>query len=397
MAQPSRRIAETPASATVRIADLAATLRRAGVDVVDFSAGRAAEHTPRYVAEAAAKALLDGDTHQTMARGKPEYRAACARKLARENGIDADPETEIIASMGCKQGLTLALLAVLDPGDEVIVEDPCFVSYQPTIRFCGGHARAVPLRAENRFRWRADELEAAITPRTRAILFCSPHNPTGVVHGMEELDVIADIARRHDLFVISDEIYERLTWGEHRHICIASLPGMRERSITLMGLTKSFSMGGWRIGFVFAPPPIISAVTTLQAHLMTCAGSFTQTGAATALGDAPAPEVRTLWRDWEQRVNYMTAALDALPNISCAMPEGGFYGWAYIRALGEDSVSLAERILRDHHVATVPGAAFGEHGDGYLRITCVRSWEDLRKGVSRLEEALAASPSALAG
>jgi len=384
----SQRILETLASATVLIADTAAELRRQGVDVIDFSAGRASEYTPAYITRFASQAMLDGDTHQTMAQGKPEFRAACARKLARENNINADPERNIIATLGCKQGLTLALLATLNPGDEVIVEDPCFVSYQPTIRFCGGTPVSVPLRRDNNFRWTRDELEAAVTPRTRAILFCSPHNPTGTVHTEADLDLIAEVANRHDLFVIADEIYERVSWGKRAHTSIATRPRMSERAIGLMGLTKSFAMGGWRIGFAYSSPHVIKAMVTLQQHLMTCAGAFTQTGASAALRDAPPPEVTSLWEDWERRCAFVVAELNRLPGVSCLMPEGGFYAWIDISKRGEPSVASAERLLTEHHVTLVPGAAFGAHGEGYLRMTCVKSWDDLHKGLERIKQGL---------
>ena len=384
----SKRVLENPPSATVLIADIAAGMSRQGIDIIDFSAGRAAEHSPYYVNQEAAQALLSGDTHQTMAQGKPEYREACARKLARENGIVADPEKSIIATLGCKQGLTLALMAVVDPGDEVIVEDPCFVSYQPTICFCGGIPVPVPLRRENHFRWQRDELEAAITDRTKAILFCSPHNPTGTVHTEADLDLISEIASKHDLTVISDEIYERVTWGDRRHICIATRPHMKERSITMMGLTKTFSMGGWRIGFIYAPESIISGMVTLQQHLMTCAGSFTQTGATKALSEEPPSEIKELWKDWERRCQLVVSELNRIPNISCDPPEGGFYAWIDITGTGETSEQLAERLLREYHIALVPGPAFGATGEGYLRMTCVRSWDDLREGLLRFKQAL---------
>lgn len=384
----SKRVLENPPSATVLIADIAAGMRRQGIDIIDFSAGRAAEHSPFYVNQEAAQALLSGDTHQTMAQGKPEYREACARKLARENGIVADPEKSIIATLGCKQGLTLALMAVVDPGDEVIVEDPCFVSYQPTIRFCGGIPVPVPLRRENHFRWQRDELEAAITDRTKAILFCSPHNPTGTVHTEADLDLISEITSKHDLTVISDEIYERVTWGDRCHICIATRPHMKERSITMMGLTKTFSMGGWRIGFIYAPESIISGMVTLQQHLMTCAGSFTQTGATKALSEEPPSEIKELWKDWGRRCQFAVSELNNIPNISCDPPEGGFYAWIDITGTGKTSEQLAERLLRKYHIALVPGSAFGATGEGYLRMTCVRSWDDLREGLLRFKQAL---------
>ncbi|MCG8606020.1 aminotransferase class I/II-fold pyridoxal phosphate-dependent enzyme, partial [bacterium] len=281
----AHRLKQTPSSATVHIADISSDLKRKGVDVLDFSAGRAAEHSPGYINQAASAALLRGDTHQTRGQGKHDYLEMVARKLERENHLPLDPEKSIMATMGCKNGLTLALLATVGPGDEVIVEDPCFVSYMATIGVCGGVPVAVPIRRENKFRWTREELEAAVTERTRCILFCSPQNPTGTVHTEEDLDIIAMVAQEYDLWVVCDEIYERVTWKGRKHLCLATRPDMKERTIGLMGFTKTFSMGGWRIGFMYAPEALISACVVFQQHLMTCAGSFTQAGAAHALSE----------------------------------------------------------------------------------------------------------------
>jgi aspartate/methionine/tyrosine aminotransferase len=385
------RLERIPPSATVQLADLASQLRRAGADVIDFSAGRAAEHTPSYICEAAARALAEGDTHQTMAQGTPAFRAACAGKLARDNAIDADPDAHIIATMGCKEGLLLALLTTVDHGDEVIVEDPCFVSYQPEVHLAGATPVPVPLRSAQRFRWTEDDLERAVTPRTRAILMCSPHNPTGAVHTPNDLDAIAAVARRHDLMVISDETYERLTWHGRRHTCIATREGMRERTVGLMGMTKAFSMGGWRIGFNYAPEALIRAMVVVQQHLVTCASSFAQRGAALAVADPLPTSVTDLWKDWEARCDHAVSKVNEIPGLSCERPEAGFYAWIDISARGEPSAGFTDRLLRDHHVAMVPGSAFGPHGEGYVRMTCVRSWDELREGLGRLREAAAGS------
>jgi aspartate/methionine/tyrosine aminotransferase len=386
--RPSQRVLDTPPSGTIGVADRVATLRREGVEVLDFSAGRAVEHTPDFICQAASEALLGGDTHQTMAQGKPEFREACARKLERENGIKADPETNVIATFGCKHGLNLSLLATINPGDEVIVEDPCFVSYRPAIRLWGGEPVDVPLKRENNFRWTRDDLEAAVTGQTKAILFCSPHNPTGTVHTREDLETIADVAREHDLLVLSDEIYERTVWGGRRHISIATLPGMDERSITIMGYTKAFSMGGWRIGFTYAPELYLAAMVRIQQHLITSAGSFVQTGAAEAVAEEAPPDVQELWTDWERRCEHVVNELNKMPKVSCHMPEGAFYAWMDISTTGVKSAILAEKLLQDHHIAFVPGTAFGPGGEGYLRMTCVRSWAELEAGLERLREAL---------
>jgi aspartate/methionine/tyrosine aminotransferase len=385
----SKRITDIPSSATVGIADKAAQLRRQGADVVDFSAGRAFEKTPEYIIQTAIDALNQGHTHQTMSMGTPEFRVACADKLSRENSIAADPETEIIATSGVKQGMTLSFMAVIDPGDEVIIEDPCFVSYLPLITLSGGRPVPVPIRAENRFRWTEEQLEGHVTERTKAILLNSPHNPTGTVHTREDLEAVRNVALKHDLYVITDEVYERVTWEGRRHICIASLPDMRERTLTIMGLTKTFAMGGWRIGFVFASAHIMPSIVKLQQHLLTCANAFVQAGAAAAYREPPRPEVFELWKSWEDRCTYMTEHLNDIPNFSCTKPEGGFYGWLDISKTGYSSAALAEKLLTEQHVAVVPGSAFGANGEGYLRITCVKSMEDLKEGLRRMQIALA--------
>ena len=379
----SRRVTGIPESSTVAIADLAARMRRDGHKVVDFSAGRAAEHSPDIVCEAAIEAMRRGQTHQTEARGRPEYLQACAAKLRRSNGLDLDPQENIIATLGCKQGLVLSLLASIDPGDEVIIEDPCFVSYAPTIRLLGGVPVIAPLRPENGFRWKGDELENAVSDNTRAILYCSPHNPAGTVHTRDDLDVIAKVAVQHDLTVIADEIYEAVTWDGRSHLPLATIPGMASRTIGLMGMTKSYSMGGWRIGYAYAAPQYIEAMTKLQQHLMTCAGSFTQLGAARALEEDVTEDMKSLWADWEKRCRYVTERVNEHSLFSTTMPEGGFYAWVDIRKAGLSSQQFSERLVKEKHVTVVPGGSFGPSSDKYIRITCVRSWDDLREGIDR--------------
>jgi aspartate/methionine/tyrosine aminotransferase len=383
------RISQIRHSATVGIADKVTLLKQKGYDrVVDFSAGRSFESTPDYVSKAASDALLSGDTHQTMARGTLQFRKACAAKLLRENHLEADWKTEIIATMGIKQALTLVFLCIINAGDEVLVEDPCFVSYQPIIHIAGGQARRIPLRHENNFRWTKKQLQDAISDSTRAILINSPQNPTGTVHTKTDLEIIADIAITHNLVVITDDIYERVTWGGRQHICMATLPGMRERTITCMGLTKTFSMGGWRIGFIFAPADIIDGLEKLQQHLLTCSNSFVQAGAAKALGETAHSEVVELWKEWEERCAMMTQGLNEIPGLKCAKPEGGFYAWVDITATGYTSQELTDKLLDDVQVAVVPGPEFGPSGEGYIRINCVRSRDEIKEGLCRIRRAL---------
>lgn len=380
----SERVIASVQSSTVRIADKAKALREQGQTVFDFSAGRAFEPTPQYVMDAAIAAMQSGDTHQTMAQGTTQYRLACAQKLERENNILANPETEIVATMGCKQGLTISLLSILNPGDEVIVEDPCFVSYKQTIQYLGGKAVAVPLFKENNFRWKKEQLEEVVTSRTKAIIMCTPHNPTGVVHTPEDLEEVAEVARKYGLFVITDEPYERMVWGGRKHTNIATLPGMKDLTITLMSLTKSFSMGGWRIGFANANTQLIAQMTKLQQHLITCVSSFVQAGGSVAFGDEPQAEVLQYWSDWEKKVNHFTTSLNKIDGLQCYTPEGGFYAWLDISALNISSEDFSDQLLEKEKVAVIPGASFGEQGKGYIRITCVKSWDEINEGLARI-------------
>ena len=380
------RSARIPESSTVAIADLAARIRREGREVIDFSAGRAAEHSPRVVCDAAIEAMQEGKTHQVEARGLPEYLGACADKLRRVNGLDLDPASNVIATLGCKQGLVLSLLSVIDAGDEVIVEDPCFVSYAPTITLFGGVPVAVPTDPARRFCWSEERLDAAVTEKTKAILFCSPHNPAGTVHRAEDLQAITNVAIRHELTVIADEIYEAVTWGGRKHLPIYSMPDMSSRTIGLMGMTKTYSMGGWRIGYAYAAPDYIEAMTKVQQHLMTCASSFGQHGAAKALQADVIESMGPLWKEWETRCEYVTGELDAHENLSVSMPEGGFYAWVNIERTRLPSKEFCTRLIREKQVAAVPGGSFGPASDHYVRFTCVRSWDEVREGVRRVLE-----------
>ncbi len=380
----SERVAGSEHSSTVGIADIATRLRESGEKVYDFSAARAFEPTPSYIIDEAVGAMKTGDTHQTMARGTTLYRKAVASKLERENGINADPEKEIIATMGVKQGLTISLLALINPGDEVIVEDPCFPSYKQLISYMGGNPVPVPLKAENSFRWDGNELEKAITGKTKAILFNSPQNPTGVVHTPENLQVIASLAIKHDLFIITDEVYERLTWDGRKHNNICKLDGMKERTVTLTSLTKSFSMGGWRIGYIYGCEEIVSSLYKLQQHLITSCNSFVQSAAALAFREPPRKEVLDYWTEWEKKTGFVAEEMSRIPGVRCPFPEGAFFVWADISDLKIPSKEFVERLLREEKVALVHGSSFGENGEGYVRMTCSKTWEDTKEGIKRI-------------
>ncbi|MBP1750817.1 MAG: Aspartate/tyrosine/aromatic aminotransferase, partial [Deltaproteobacteria bacterium] len=233
------------------------------------------------------------------------------------------------------------------------------------------------------------QLQDAVSDRTKAILINSPQNPTGTVHTKADLEIIAAVAKKHDLVVITDEIYERVTWDGRQHICMATLPGMRERTITCMGLTKTFSMGGWRIGFIFAPANTMDSLEKLQEHLLTCTNSFVQAGAVKAFEETARREVTELWKEWEARCELMTQGLNKMPGLKCAKPEGGFYAWVDITGTGYTSEEFTDKLLNDEQVAVIPGSAFGPSGEGYIRINCVRNRDELQEGLLRIRRALA--------
>lgn len=351
-----------------------------------MSAGRAAESTHEYICAAATAAMSAGETHQTDARGVPGYLVACAQKLELMNGLQVDPMSEVIATLGCKQGLLLALLAVLDPGDEVVVEDPHFVSYAPVIVLCGGVPVPIPVLKENKYRWTRSDLKRAITHKTRAVLFCSPNNPLGVVHTPDDLEVIRSIAVEHDLAVIADEIYDAAVWGGHRHVSIASLPGMAERTIGLMGMTKTYSMGGWRTGYAYADKRYISKMVVVQQHIATCANSISQHAGIAALSPTGIQHMLPIWKDWEARCMYVADEINKIKPLRTARPEGTFYAWVDVSGTNLDSMTFAKRLLERQNVAVVPGRTFGSNSDDFVRLTCVRSWTEIKEGVERIAD-----------
>ncbi|WP_434425786.1 pyridoxal phosphate-dependent aminotransferase [Nannocystis pusilla] len=380
-----RAIDAVEASATVAIADAAAARRADGEPVIDLSAGRAPEPTPAFIVQAAAAAMLAGHTHQAPARGVPSYLHVIAERLLRVHGLRVNPASEVVATAGCKQGLMLALLAVLERGAEVIVEDPCFVSYAPTVSLLGGTPVRVAVDPARRWCMNEEALAAAIGRKTRAIIVCSPHNPAGVVHAPADLGPLARLARAHDCIVIADEVYESVAWGGRRHTAIASLPGMRERTIGLMSLTKSHAMGGWRIGHAYGPEHLIARMVKAQQHLSTCASSIAQHAASAALEAAGEARMKELWATWERRVVGFGRDLSNIPGLRVEPVEAGFYAWVDVRGTGLGGDEFCRRLLREEQVAAVPGSAFGPRSAGYVRFTAVKDEDELAEALRRID------------
>lgn len=355
-------------------------------DVISLGIGEPDFVTPWHIREAAIYALERGRTGYTSNLGLPRLRRAVADYVARGYGVSYEPLTEVLVSVGVSEAIDLALRAVLEPGDEVLYHEPCYVSYAPSVVLAGGVACAVATRAEDEFRLRPEALEAAITPRSRVLMLNFPTNPTGATMSADELGAIAEICRRHDLLVFTDEIYSELTYEGASHVSIASLPGMKERTVFLHGVSKAYAMTGWRIGFACAPVELIEAMMKIHQYAILCAPTMSQDAAVEAL-ERGAPAMERMRREYELRRNYIVSAFHDL-GLPCHTPRGAFYVFPDISASGLPSREFSLRLLREKKVAVVPGPAFGACGEGYVRCSYATSLDQIKIAMQRVGEFL---------
>lgn len=376
-------------SPTLGITARAKAMKAAGQDVISLAAGEPDFATPQAVCEAAIKAIKDGYTKYTPTAGAPELRQAIVRKLARENGVDAKPE-QIIVSCGAKHSLFNIAMTVLEPGDEAIVFSPFWMTYGDQIRIAGGRPVAVATRAEHGFEPDLDDLRRAITPKTRMVLINSPSNPTGAAYSAETLHGIAEIADRHGLWIVSDEIYEHLVYDGPHASMLSVDPNLRDRIIYVGGCSKSYAMTGWRIGFAYAPLPVARAMSNLQDQVTSNATSVAQMAAVAAF-DLPAKEVDAMRAEFRLRRDLIVGLLNETPGVKCGTPKGAFYAFPDVsdHLNGKSDMELAERLLDKAGVATIPGSVF--EGAGHLRLSYAASQEDIRRGLSRIAEVLKSS------
>jgi aspartate aminotransferase len=383
----ARRVTSIGPSLTVLVSDRARQLRAAGRDVIDLGGGDPDFPTPAHIVATAADAMEAGDTHYVASPGIIELRRAIVAKLQTENGLTYTPD-EIIVTPGGKPAVYASLMTLVDREDEVLVLDPGWVSYAPEVVLAEGKPVMVPLPAGDDFRITAELLRAYITPRTKAIIFCSPNNPTGRVATDDELNAIAAVAQEHDLIVLSDEIYEKLVYDGRTHRSLATLPGMPERTITLNGFSKAYAMTGWRLGYLAAPAPIVKQILKVHSHSVTCATSFGQRGAVTAL-TGPQHFIEEMVAAYDRRRHLVTDGLNAIPGVRCALPEGAFYAFPDITGTGLTSADCAELLIDQAGVAVTPGSAFGPNGEGFLRLAYSTSDDLLRRAVERMGNVLA--------
>ncbi len=371
----SRVVQEVPPSGIRRLFDLVAEMD----DVISLGVGEPDFLAPWRVRESAVYGLERGRGSYTSNSGLLELREAIAAHITRRDGVAYAPRDEILVTVGVSEALDLALRALLDPGDEVIVPEPCYVSYVPCVRFAAGVPVALPTRAADGFVPQAAEVERLVTPRTRALLLNYPNNPTGATMGRAELMALADVAARHDLIVISDEIYDRLSY-DAAHVAFASLPGMAERTLLLNGFSKAYAMTGWRVGYAAGPAPLIAAMTKIHQYTALCANRNAQEAAIEALRHGEA-DVVAMVEDYDARRRVIVDGFNRL-GLPCHLPAGAFYAFPSVAPTGLSAGEFTERLLREAKVAVVPGDAFGAGGEGHVR--CSYAY-----GIGQIEEALA--------
>jgi len=374
----SQKVATLPPSGIRKFFDLLSSVE----DVISLSIGEPDFVTPWHVREAGIYSLEKGYTMYTSNSGMPELRQELAHYLELRYGVSYHPEHEILITTGSSEGLDLALRAIINPGDEVIIPDPCYVAYPADIILAGGVPILVPTNEENNFVIRTTDIEARITKQTKAILIGYPANPTGAAMPKKEADAIAALAKKHDLLVISDEIYARLVYGVE-HICFPSLPGMKERTILISGFSKSHAMTGWRIGYVAAERRFIQALTKIHQYTMLSAPTMAQMAAIDALRNGEV-EVERMVQEYNRRRRLMVKRLNEI-GLSCFEPKGAFYAFPSIKATGMNSEEFAEKLLVEEGVAVVPGTAFGPCGEGFVRCCYATSLPEIEEALRRMD------------
>jgi aminotransferase len=373
----SKRVNQIAPSGIRRFFDLVASME----GVISLGVGEPDFPTPWHIREAAIYSLEKGYTMYTSNLGMPELRRELANYLRKEYKLDYDPDTELLITVGVSEGVDLATRAILDPGDEVIMADPSYVSYSSCVVLAGGKAVMVPTYEKSNFELNADDIEKRVTDKTRAILIGYPANPTGAVMSRNKLEKIAGVAKRHGLMIISDEIYSSLVYGVE-HTCAATLPDMKESTVLLGGFSKAYAMTGWRIGYAAGNKDIIGAMFKVHQYTIMCAPTMGQVAAIEAL-KAGDDSVGEMVADYNRRRRFMVSGLKKI-GLTCFEPKGAFYAFPSIKATGLSSEEFAEKLLIEEKVAVIPGSAFGEGGEGYIRCCYATSMEDIEEALKRM-------------
>lgn len=375
------------------IAPAAAAMRPSGIrkffdlaaempECISLGVGEPDFKTPWAVREAGIESLEHGRTRYTSNAGLKELRAEIARYLDRRMGLKYDPAKEVLVTVGGSEAIDMCIRTLVQPGDEVIIPEPCFVCYDPLTRMVGGVPVSISTKVENEFRLTAEELESAVTEKTKALIFPYPNNPTGAVMRREHLEAIAEVVKKHDLIVLSDEIYSELTYGGTPHVSIAAIDGMQARTVVINGFSKTYSMTGWRMGYAVGPKELIAPMTKLHQYAIMSAPTMSQYASIEALrnGDDDIAEMRD---EYDMRRRLIVDGLNRL-GLTCFEPEGAFYVFPSIRSTGMTSNEFCERLIYDKRVAVVPGSAFGACGEGHIRISYAYSVKHLTEALERM-------------
>jgi aminotransferase len=374
----SERVRSVPPSGIRKFFDIVATM----TDVISLGVGEPDFDTPRSIIEAGVESLREGRTHYTSNYGTLELRKALAAHLERRYRVAYDPKSELLITVGASEALDLAMRATIDPGDEVILHEPCYVAYVPAVVFAGGSVVHVATRFEDDFALDPAAVEAAITPRTKALFLGYPCNPTGAVLSDDVQEELARIADRHDLLVYSDEIYDRLAYGSYRHRAFSALPGMRERTILMGGFSKAYAMTGWRIGWMAAPTDVLEGIVKIHQYVIMTAPTVAQDAALVALVDGE-PEVERMLAEYDRRRRLVVDGFNSM-GLETFEPRGAFYAFPRITSTGLDAETFSRRLLEEEHVAVVPGNAFGPSGAEHVRACYATSYERLEEALDRI-------------
>ncbi len=365
---------------------MAKEIEKTGTRVVHFEMGEPDFDTPEHIKEAARKALAAGYTHYTAAPGMLELRQAIAEYVSNDFDVDIDPEKEVIVMPGAKPGLFTGILATVNPGDEVIMPNPAFPIYESVVKLVRAKPVPIPLKEENDFRLSPADVAKKVTKKTKLLILNSPHNPCGSTLMKNEVEELAEIAKKHNLWVMSDEIYSKIIY-QGQHHSMLSVPSMKERTILVHGFSKTYAMTGWRLGYSIGNAQVIANMSKLQVNIASCAAAFSQIAGIEALR-GPQDSVGQMVREYLKRRDAIVQALNSIKGFSCKTPTGAFYAFPNIKKTGMKARELMEFLLSKAHVASVHGTAFGRYGEGYLRFSYATSLENIREGMERVKAAV---------
>ena len=381
----SERVQRIQESGTMKMKELAGQKKKEGKKIISFTVGEPDFDTPKHIVEAAKKALDEGKTRYLDAPGLPELREAIAQKAKAENGIPCDSSNVLITPT--KQAIFETILATINEGDEVLMPNPSWVTYEPCVQLAGGKAVPVTTTDENQFRFIPEDVAELITPKTKMILFNSPSNPCGAVETYEDVKGLADLAKDHNLLVLSDEVYEKIIFDGMKHYSIAAEPNMMDRTITISGFSKTYAMTGWRLGWLIAPKPIFKGVNKIQQHSITHAVSFAQYGGLAAI-TGPQEPVKMMVKEFEERRDLIMKLMKEIPSFSCDTPKGAFY--VFPRYEGKmNSEEMALHLMDHAEVALTGGSSFGSAGEKHLRISYATNKKNIQDGMERIKKVLA--------